>query len=100
MEIPKRFKLLGHTVEVQYRPADFYENGRHGAASYEQKVIRLTSRSDAHPVTQSSLEHTFLHEVIHHCLYHTEQAALNGNENFVDLLAGLLHQVLTTMEHD
>lgn len=99
MKIPKRFKLLGHTIEVKEDPAGMYENRRFGAACYESKWINLTPKSPAHPITQSSLEHTFLHELVHMCLYHTEQAALNENENFVDLFAGLLHQALTTMEY-
>ena len=97
--IPKRFKLLGHTITVKEEPAGVYENNRYGCTSFEGKWIKLTPRSASLPVAQSSLEHTFLHELVHMCLYHTEQAKLNENEDFVDCFAGLLHQALTTMEY-
>lgn len=100
MQIPKRFKLLGHTIEVIDEPAGFYESKRHGACNYEAKWIKYASPNPSYPVSQSSAEHTFMHELIHHCLYCTEQHALNDNEGFVDLLAGLLHQALTTMEYE
>lgn len=100
MQIPKRFKLLGHTIEVMEEPGRYYERNAYGACSYEGKWIKLVPPSDSHPVTPSSMEHTFLHELIHMCLYHTEQSKLNENEDFVDLMAGLLHQALSTMEYD
>ena len=100
MKIPKRFKLLGHTVEVKDEPAGHYEKGRHGACNFEAKWIKITPRSDSHPVTQSSVEHTFIHELVHMCIYHTEQHQLNDNEGFIDSLAGLIHQALTTAEYE
>ena len=100
MEIPKRFKLLGHTVEVLDDPERFYERNAHGSCSYEGKWIKLVPCTPSHPVTQGSLEHTFLHELIHMVIYHTEQSKLNENEDFIDLVAGLLHQALTTMEYE
>lgn len=100
MRIPKRFKLLGHTIEVKEEPERFFERNSYGACSYESKWIKLVPKSESHPVTQSSVEHTFIHELVHMCLYHTEQGQLNDNEGFVDTMAGLLHQALTTMEYE
>ena len=100
MKIPKRFKLLGHTIEISEEPERFFERGAYGACSYEGKWIKIVPKSDSHPVTQSSIEHTFLHELTHVLLYHTEQSQLSDNEKFVDTFAGLLHQALTTMEYD
>lgn len=100
MRIPKRFKLLGHTIEVVESPGDHFNERRFGSTSYEGKEIRIVPRGSNHPVTQSSIEHTFLHELVHLCLYHTEQSKLNENDSFVDAFAGLLHQALTTMEYE
>ncbi len=100
MQIPKRFKLLGHTIEVIDDPARFYEHRSYGTCSYESKWIKIVPPSDSHPITQSSLEHTFVHELLHHCFYLTEQSKMNDNEEFIDLLAGLIHQALTTMEYE
>ena len=63
-------------------------------------MIKLTPISPAHPIPDSSIEHTFIHELVHMCLYHTEQYELGKNEGFVDAFAGLLHQALTTMEYE
>jgi len=100
MLIPKRFKLLGHTVEVKEDPERFYERNSFGSCSFEAKWIKLVPPSPSHPITQSSLEHTFIHELVHMCIYHTEQGQLNDNEGFVDALAGLLHQALTSAEYE
>jgi hypothetical protein len=100
MQIPKRFKLLGHTVEVGEELSRYYEKGSYGACSYEGHWIKLVPPSEHHPITRTSLEQTFLHELVHMILYNTEQAALSDNEHFVDLFAGLLHQALTTMEYE
>jgi predicted SprT family Zn-dependent metalloprotease len=100
MRVPKRFKLLGHTIEVSEEPARYFERNAYGACSYEGKWIKLVPKGESHPVTQSSVEHTFLHELTHILLYHTEQSQLTDNEKFVDVLSGLLHQALTTMEYE
>ena len=99
-KIPKRFKLLGHTIKVTEDPERYYNGNSYGACSYEGKWLKLVPPNPSHPVTQSSLEHTFLHELVHFVLYHTEQHKLGENEAFVDLVAGLLHQALTTMEYE
>lgn len=106
MRIPRRFKLLGHEIDVLEEPGAFYEKGRYGACSFEGKWIKLVPVSAAHPVTPSSLEHTFLHELTHMVLYHThgmektKDCPLYDNEAFVDMFSGLLHQALTTMEYE
>lgn len=100
MKIPKKFKLLGHTIEVMEDNSRYYEKNSYGACSYEQHWIKLVMPSEHHPVTETSLEHTFLHELVHMMLYYTEHSDLTDNEKFVDLFAGLLHQALTTMEYE
>lgn len=75
-------------------------NGMHGQASYEGKWIKLNKLEGNFPVTETSIEHTFCHELVHQILYLTEHNKLNKNEAFVDCFAGLLHQALTTMEYE
>lgn len=106
MRIPSRFKLLGHTITVSYEPEAHYEKARYGACSFEGKWIKLCPPSPSHPITQSSLEHTFLHELNHMILYHCHglekvkgDIPLYDNEPFVEFYAGLMHQALTTMEY-
>ena len=99
MQIPERFKLLGHQIEVKYDPERYFERGAFGACSYEGKWIKLVPPGESHPISQTSLEHSFFHELLHLCIECTEQSQLNDNEKFVDTLAGLLHQAITTMEY-
>lgn len=94
LKIPKRFKLLGHTIEVLDENERFYEQKSYGACSFEGKWIKLVRPAEHHPITNGSLEQTFLHELTHMILYHSDAAAgsnLRDNEGFVDLFAGLLH---------
>ena len=106
MQIPSSFKLLGHTITVEEELTGMYEKGRYGCSGFETKFIRITPKGPQHPVTETSIEHTFLHELVHHILYYSDLAAdvksgarLCDQEAFVDLFAGLLHQALTTMEY-
>jgi hypothetical protein len=100
MRIPKRFKLLGHTIEVTESPGMYYDRRAYGKCEWEKHTIKIVPISPSHPVDQTSIEQTFIHEMLHHCLYYTEQAALNDNENFVDMMAAMIHQCLTTMEYE
>ncbi len=100
MRIPKRFKLLGHTYDVSFEAGMHFNEGRHACSSFEGKWVKLMKHDENYPVSETSIEQSFLHELVHQCLYYTEQQELNKNEGFVDCLAGLLHQAFTTAEYD
>ena len=100
MQIPKRFKLLGHTIEVEYDPMLDGRNGILGEARYTSNTIALQPNTDTYKRPDSQQEHVFLHELTHHILNEMNEHELNGNEKFVDVFSGLLHQALTTMEFD
>lgn len=108
MKIPKRFKLMGHTIEVINNNRLPYDRNWNGAACYEECKIELADISEQHPITKSKLQQIFCHELSHFLLYYSGAAInheLNGkyvhqNEEFVDLLGSLIHQVLTTMEYE
>ena len=106
MKIPKRFKLMGQTIEVEYQSDHFRDNGWEGTASYRRNKIILQPNSDAVPLKPEMLEQTFMHELVHFVLYHSGAAYtgkrdyMHQDEGFVDLTASLLHQALTTMEYE
>ncbi|MFZ4856159.1 MAG: hypothetical protein ACOYL3_07155 [Desulfuromonadaceae bacterium] len=108
MRIPKRFKLLGHTIEVVENKRLAHERNWNGAACYDECRIELLPVSDQHPHATTRLEQTFCHEFLHFLLYYGGGAInheLSGkyahqNEELVDLLGNLLHQALTTMEYE
>jgi predicted SprT family Zn-dependent metalloprotease len=99
---------LGHTIEVTENKRLAHERNWTGAACYDETRIELLPISEQHPFSVSKHEQTFCHELSHFLLYYSGAAInheLNGkfahqNEELVDLLGSLLHQVLTTMEFD
>lgn len=108
MRIPKRFKLLGQTIEVVENPRLLPDNGFQGAACYRETKIELLPITEATPAHPSSQEQTFCHELMHFLLRagggpvncHLGGKFLHQNEEFVELMGCLLHQVLTTMEYE
>jgi len=105
MSIPKCFKLMGQTIEVIYDPTLVNERDWTGSASYRKNEIRIMPDCEAHPRKIDQIEHTFYHELIHHIMYYAGPGLKNTDnvhqdEGFVDNVAGLLHQALTTMEYE
>lgn len=108
MRIPKRFKLLGHTIEVVENPELLNERNWSGAADYEKCRIELVPASSYYPVASSKAESVFCHELAHFLLYYAGAGInhfLDGKyahqqDEFVDLLGNLIHQVLTTAEYE
>lgn len=94
--IPKQFNILGHTIKVKM--GNPIVNGRIVAGSVDpnNNIIELATTIDGNPIGQSMLEHTYLHEITHLILDTMGENELYYNEKFVDLFAGLLHQVLIT----
>ena len=100
MKIPTSFNLLGYTIAVQYDPSlDFNDNAT-GMAHYRTKRIRLQPSSSSHPVHPLDEERTFIHEVLHQCLHYMERNDLCEDEKFVNLLAGMIHQAITTAKFE
>jgi hypothetical protein len=99
MKIPARFKLLGHTITVEYDPMLDGHHGYTGEALYTTGTIALQPNTDTFKRPQSQQEHVFLHELTHHILNEMSERELCGNEKFVESFSGLLHQALTTMEY-
>ena len=104
MEIPKRFKLFGQTIEVVFDPTLTHEKDWNGAASYRNGAIKLQPNSEHTPRKQDHIEQTFCHELTHYLLYAANAKAgdkyLHQDEDLVEIVGCLLHQALTTMEHD
>jgi predicted SprT family Zn-dependent metalloprotease len=109
MRIPKRFKLLGRTIEVVDNPQLLQDRTWSGAADYNRDEIQLLPRSDAYVASKGKIEQTFCHELSHFLTYHSGCAVnhqlkdggyIHQNEEFVDLLGSLIHQFLTTAEYE
>ena len=105
MQIPKRFKLLGQTINVVWDACHFIERTDAAAfASYRLKEIQMNPNVSYQ--TEEAKQQTFLHELVHFILYYSESSYqgktdyMHQDEGFVDLTASLLHQALTTMEYE
>jgi hypothetical protein len=105
LRIPKRFKLLGHTIEITYDDEMFIENDALGFASFRTNKIILKTSSKMCPLSKSQLEQIFWHEFMHWILFFSGAANsgkcehLHMEEELVDLSANLLHQALNSFEY-
>jgi len=99
MKIPKRFKLFGQTITVEFVDRDAEVNG---LSEYRRNKILLMRQVGDSKRTREQIEHTFCHELMHWLLYHAGEdqfdPPLHRREYLVDRLAGLLHQALTSEE--
>lgn len=100
MKIPKRFKLFGQTVEVVFDDNLLDSYDCIGRSSTKFNQIRLQTNIKGINRLQSDIEQVFIHELLHQCLGRMEERELRDNEKFVDILASLIHQALTTAEYE
>ena len=101
MQIPKRFQLLGRTFTVEQQD-DFYDHERCFGESrnYEGVIVLQTAKHKKITFDPTMVETTFYHEMVHTILWAMNEHTLNENEQFVDVFAGLLHQILSTAEYE
>jgi len=106
MKIPKRFKLMGASIEVVENPRLMQDRHWAGCCDYENHKIEILPISEIYAASQTKLEQTFCHELTHFLL-HASGGCVNAelkdyihtNEEFVELLGCLIHQVFDTMEY-
>lgn len=98
-KVPIRFKLMGYTIEVEIKELLSENHDAVGASLFRRNKIEIQD-TDMLDRPKCKAEKTFIHEVLHWVLYVMGEDELKDNERFVDIMAGLLHQVLTTMEYD
>lgn len=92
MKIPKSFRLLGQTYTVEVvLPQDWKNEDAVGIFRPHMRRIELLFNS-----SREALEQAFFHELTHAALNAMGKDKLYKDEAFVDLLAGLFHQALTT----
>ena len=95
MKIPNSFDLLGSTVTVDYDGNLWRTEQALGKSMFNENKIVLDENMLA-----DKAQHTFCHELVHFILYYMSKEGLTEDEEFVDLLGGMLHQALSTMEYD
>jgi len=105
--IPKRFKLLGQTINVSIDENDFINmDDWVGKAIYKSNKICILPSTDKNPINQEQLDQTFCHELMHFITFHAgssysgKEDYMHRDEGFIELMGSLLHQALTTFEGD
>jgi len=96
LPIPKQFSILGHTINVVIDSKRMDDKNALGYLEPWLNKISLCNQSNGDSLPQDAIEHTYLHEVTHLILKCMGKDDLYKDEEFVDLFAGLLHQVLIT----
>lgn len=88
MKIPKSFELLGLTVTVSFIPEGESPDSVCGYYDPTSETIYISSS-----LPLQTQEQTFLHEFLHAALQAMGRDKLNADEAFIDVLAGLVHQM-------
>lgn len=97
--IPSEFKLLGHTIIVEFQKDLLFRENVVGESRYRENKIILQPPTEDHPYPLDQIMHNFCHELVHMMLYHSSNDKLdeaNKDENAVEILAGLLMQYMLT----
>jgi len=90
---------MGQTIEVEYTSTLAHEREYTGLARIRFNKILLQSNCEGVERSETLQGQTFCHELIHFILHYAGEDQINGAEDRVHVLAGLLHQALTTMEY-
>jgi hypothetical protein len=100
IRIPKRFSLLGQTIDVELVDHLSGLNGTLGEARTFQNNIMLQKNVDGMPLPESQRVKIFWHEALHIILHNMGLNEEASDEKFVDLMAGMIYNVISTMEFD
>ncbi len=100
MTIPKRFDLMGTTIEVEYNSDMMLDNDEIGQANYKRNKIFIAPNTSTFKMTREQVEHVFLHELTHWIFRQLNRIELQKDEELVDMVAELLHQTLKTAKGD
>ena len=95
---PKTMQIGNHKYRIQtvtFMP----RKGVMGTVQYDFGTIQLASHSNTttKPYSKEQRQETFWHEVTH-CILFALNSPKYEDEEFVDQIGGLLHQIITSME--
>ena len=93
-QIPKAFHVMGHTITVKRIPKTRWKAGKNCVGYFDPAAMTIAVCSS---MATSAQEQTFWHEVTH-CILFALNSPKYEDEEFVDQIGGLLHQIITSME--
>lgn len=110
INVPKFFMLFGQKITVELSKKAFKKHKQYtGWAVFRDNKIILRKPSSDIPLTRNQLESIFIHEMVHFIMLHAgpslntplkNRDSLHADEGFVDTVAQLLHQALSTSRGD
>jgi hypothetical protein len=92
--IPKQFQVMGHTITVKRIPKSRWKGGKNCVCYFDPAAMTIAVCSS---MAASAQEQTFWHEVTH-CILFALNSPKYEDEEFVDQVGGLLHQIISSME--
>ena len=97
--IPTSYEQLGAVIKVSFdKDPPIDDVGNLGVHVLWQNKIRLYLKLPRGPISRTSVEQTFCHELVHGIFHNAGYPKLRDDEEVVDRVALLLHQALVTME--
>lgn len=100
VKIPTEFTLLGNKISVGFNEQLCDKHNALGLTKFSENVIVLTSCLNGQDLPEDTIMHTYWHETVHQILDKMGESELRDNEKFVDLLGGMIYQVLKTSIYD
>lgn len=92
MKIPKKFKLFGSTIIVEFNSKKLKKEDCIGLSEYNKHLITLTEKNENGQLSKDSIVDTFYHEKVHMILDAMHERTLSKKEQFVDVFSKLLRQ--------
>jgi hypothetical protein len=95
----KSFKLGSHNIKVQYKSNVIGPDGYPvlGLSEFLNNRIYVATSFQGKAIAEEVVEHTLYHEVSHFMMYLMNKQELNQDEAFVDVLGGLIAQLVKSM---
>lgn len=92
MEIPKKYKLFGTTVNVVWDNKRLNDKSVYGLCDYSKSEVILSTTHGIEELSEDRMMDTFYHERTHSILDAMNERDLSDNEKFVDVFSKLLRQ--------
>ena len=99
MKIPKKFKLFGTTINVEWDNKRLNDRNVIGECFYVTSKITLCDCVGLDKLSEDKIEDVFYHEKVHMILDTMSKHDLSKDEEFVDIFAKLLRQSDVTSEY-
>lgn len=100
VNIPSSFEILGNKITIVFNDPTLAQNGELGLCDFNHNRILISTNHKGQKIPDDVSKHTYWHEVAHAMLHHMGETELRDNEKFVDLLGGMIYQVLKTSVYD